>query len=73
MKNLFKVITLAGLLAVASMSCKVIYKKDQGKHKGWFKNKNNPNNPNTTNPKGKKGKSNAKKKNKNQPLLLQLE
>jgi hypothetical protein len=28
---------------------------DNGKHKGWYKNRNNPHNPNSTNPgRGKK-------------------
>ncbi|MBC5775555.1 hypothetical protein H8S95_15870 [Pontibacter sp. KCTC 32443] len=41
-------------------------RKDNGLHKGWYKNPNNPHHPNTTNPghtKGKgKGKSKGKKK-----------
>jgi len=31
-------------------SCIVVLKKDNGKHKGWYKNTNNPHNPLTTNP-----------------------
>lgn len=26
----------------------IVYKKDNGKHKGWYKNKKNPHHPNTT-------------------------
>jgi hypothetical protein len=32
--------------------------RDNGKHKGWFKNPNNPHNPHTTNPGQKKDKPN---------------
>ncbi|MES2589208.1 MAG: hypothetical protein V4622_09515 [Bacteroidota bacterium] len=28
-------------------ACVVVHKKDNGKHKGWYKNKRNPHNPNT--------------------------
>ena len=39
-------------------------RKDNGLHKGWYKNPNNPHHPNTTNPghTKKKGKSKGKKK-----------
>ena len=42
-------------------------RKDNGLHKGWYKNPNNPHHPNTTNPghtkqKGKPASKNGKKK-----------
>ena len=43
-----------GLLFSAT-SCVVLVKKDNGKHKGWFKNSNNPHNPISTNPGKSKG------------------
>lgn len=48
------------LLLISSTSCIVLYPhKDNGKHKGWYKNSNNPHNPNSTNP-GHSGKSKGK-------------
>jgi hypothetical protein len=41
-----------GLLFNAS-ACFVIAKKDNGKHKGWYKNKRNNHNPRSTKKKGK--------------------
>lgn len=38
-------IVLPLILLVSSQSCLVLYKKDNGKHKGWYKNKKNPHNP----------------------------
>ena len=38
-------------------SCVVLVKKDNGRHKGWFKNPNNPHNPYSTNPGKSKGNS----------------
>ena len=56
----FKKITIlvfcVGLL-FATSSC-VVVRKDNGLHKGWFKNRNNPHHPNSTNP----GKAKHKKK-----------
>ncbi len=46
----------AGLLFSVT-SCTVFVKKDNGKHKGWFKNPNNPHNQDSTNPGKSKGKS----------------
>lgn len=57
-KLIFVALTCSMLLFNLS-SC-VIYKKDNGRHKGWNKNRNNPHNPNTTNP----GKPNGKPKGK---------
>ena len=41
-------------VSVSLTSCVVVppvaVKKDNGKHKGWYKNTNNPHNANTTNP-----------------------
>ncbi len=58
--KLLKTITIPvfciGLL-FATSSC-VMVKKDNGLHKGWFKNRNNPHHPNSTNP----GKAKHKKK-----------
>jgi hypothetical protein len=31
-------------------SCVVFVKKDNGEHKGWYKNTNNPHNPHSTKP-----------------------
>jgi hypothetical protein len=42
-------------LLLGTQSCIVLNKKDNGKHKGWYKNKKNPHNP----------KHNNSKKNKN--------
>jgi hypothetical protein len=55
---------LVSLFAFTSASCMV--KKDNGKHKGWYKNPKNPHHPATTNPKpkpapGTTGKSKGKK------------
>lgn len=50
--KIFKSIAVLALfagLAGGSASC-VVIKKDNGKHKGWYKNPNNPHHPNTTNP-----------------------
>lgn len=46
----------AGILFGAS-SCAVMVQKDNGKHKGWYKNSNNPHHPYSTNPGKSKGKS----------------
>jgi hypothetical protein len=54
-KTLAALLILTGLLFNNS-SC-VVVKKDNGKHKGWFKNRNNPHHPNTTNPGKAKGRS----------------
>ena len=32
-------------LIVSTQSCTVLIRKDNGKHKGWYKNTNNPHNP----------------------------
>lgn len=65
-KTFAAVILSIGLL-IGVNSCTVsIFKKNNGKHKGWHKNPNNPHHPNTTNPGHTKdpGKSKGKHKNK---------
>lgn len=47
--KLFSALVLSTGLMIGANSC-VIHKKDNGKHKGWYKNPNNPHHPNTTNP-----------------------
>jgi flagellar basal body-associated protein FliL len=48
-------IVLSMVILMGTQSCLVLTKKDNGKHKGWYKNKKNPHNP----------KHNNSKKNKN--------
>lgn len=43
-------------LTATATSC-VVTKNNNGKKRGWFKNKKNPHHPNTTNKKGKKVKN----------------
>jgi len=43
-------------LLFSTTSCIVFVKKDNGRHKGWYKNSNNPHNHHITNP----GKYNGK-------------
>lgn len=52
MKKLILIFTLSAFIAVSSTSCVRIgvTKKDNGKHKGWFKNRHNPHHPNSNNP-----------------------
>ncbi len=49
---------LCFFVAVFTSSCVIVHdKKDNGKHKGWYKNPKNPHHPATTNPwKGNKKK-----------------
>jgi hypothetical protein len=49
-------------LLISQTSCIVFYKKDNGKHKGWYKNPNNPHHQNSTNPGKSKGNSKGKGK-----------
>ncbi|MCF8298754.1 MAG: hypothetical protein K9J13_14495 [Saprospiraceae bacterium] len=58
-----KIFTLTLLcigLLFSTTSCSVLVVKDNGKHKGWYKNTNNPHHPNTTNPGKAKGKHKKK-------------
>jgi len=62
----FKTIAILIMLATflfSNSSCVVFYKKDNGKHKGWFKNPKNPHNPTSTKPGKGNGKGNGKNKN----------
>ncbi|MBA3681355.1 MAG: hypothetical protein H0W73_09355 [Bacteroidetes bacterium] len=50
--NLFKSVAILILLTAfvfGNSSC-VVYRKDNGNHRGWYKNPNNPHHPATTNP-----------------------
>jgi ABC-type oligopeptide transport system substrate-binding subunit len=47
------------IFLLSQTSCIVFSKKDNGKHKGWYKNTNNPHHPNSTNPGKSKGNSNG--------------
>lgn len=60
----FRLITIIvfAVLITSQTSCVVISKKDNGKHKGWFKNSNNPHHPNSTNPGKSKGHPHGKTK-----------
>jgi len=40
------ILILCILFLVSSTSCVVLVKKDNGNHKGWYKNPKNPHNPN---------------------------
>lgn len=51
-------ISVFSVLLIIQSSCVVITTKDNGKHKGWHKNRNNPHHPATTNPGKSKGKGN---------------
>jgi hypothetical protein len=41
----FAAICIASALVLSAPSCTVLVKKDNGKHKGWYKNTNNLHNP----------------------------
>lgn len=52
MKSVRTTITLlVGIVLLFSVtSCVVLVGKDNGQHRGWYKNSNNPHHPNSTNP-----------------------
>jgi len=52
MKKISKLFVIVMCLSFLfyTTSCVVLVPKDSGKHKGWYKNKNNPHNPQTTKP-----------------------
>lgn len=50
---LLSVLLVTGTSCVIKSTARTGNSKDNGKHKGWFKNRHNPHNPNTDNPKGK--------------------
>jgi len=59
MKQYFKYLCIflcLSFLTATATSC-VVTKHNNGKKRGWFKNKKNPHHPNTTNNKGKKVKN----------------
>jgi hypothetical protein len=60
MKKLKAILVLLFCLGFlfGSTSCAVFFTKDNGKHKGWYKNTNNPHNPNYMD----QGKSNNRQK-----------
>lgn len=63
MKYLFTTLLLAGLLVSSSCTIHHVH-HDNGKHKGWYKNKKNPHNPNSTKSKAKGNNGNGNSKNK---------
>ena len=52
----FVILALCIGLLFNTTSCVVLVTKDNGKHKGWFKNPHNPHHPHSTNPGKSKGK-----------------
>lgn len=62
-RKIIVIILCAGLL-FGYTSCAVFVVKDNGKHKGWYKNSNNPHHPKSTNPGHSKGHSKGKHKKK---------
>jgi hypothetical protein len=68
MKAIHYFLSLAICCSIISVNTSCVVKKDNGKHKGWFKNSNNPHHPASTNPgKGNgngNGKGNSGKKGK---------
>jgi hypothetical protein len=60
-KFIFPALVLTLCFCVAQVSCKTV-KHDNGKHKGWFKNKNNPHNPAHDGKNKGNSKGNSKKK-----------
>lgn len=63
--KLFSVFVVSTGLMIGVNACTVhIFKKDNGKHKGWYKNPNNPHHPNTTNPGHTKPPGQSKSKGK---------
>lgn len=57
--KLFRAVAVLALctgLLFSTTSCAVMVQKDNGKHKGWYKNSNNPHHPYSTNPGKAKGK-----------------
>jgi len=54
--RLFTIAMLGAGLLFSTSSCLVVTGKDNGQHRGWYKNPNNPHHPATTNPGKAKGK-----------------
>ncbi len=57
MKKFLMIFLCLGFL-LGTSSCVVINKKDNGKHKGWYKSPNNQNKSNNSNNSNKSNKSN---------------
>jgi len=58
--KIFRTVALLALctgLLLSVTSCAVMVQRDNGNHKGWYKNSNNPHHPYSTNPGKSKGKS----------------
>ena len=45
MKKIIAAIMCTGILFFSTSCTVLIFKHDNGKHKGWYKNPNNPHNP----------------------------
>jgi len=65
------ILLLSTALVFNLTSCLVLVPKDNGKHKGWYKNPKNPHNPKHGKGKGK-GKNNELSSTDN-PLNIELE
>lgn len=68
--KLFKkliIMTFCLVLLFSVTSC-VVVRKDNGKHRGWFKNRNNPHHPRTINPENSKSVKELKSKGKKNKL-----
>jgi hypothetical protein len=68
-RTLFRIssIILLSIFLMGQTSCVVFYKKDNGKHKGWFKGpkkSKGPLHPSSTNPGHSKGKGKGHSKGK---------
>ena len=68
-KLITTVVFCLALIFVTS-SC-VVVRKDNGKHRGWFKNRNNPHHPKTINPGKSEGKNAGKSMGKKKKLTVQ--
>ena len=44
--GILAVLSLCTMLLFSAASCAVFVKKDNGQHKGWYKNSNNPHSTN---------------------------
>lgn len=61
--RLFTTLMIGIVFLFSTSSCFVYVDKDNGKHRGWYKNPNNPHHPQSTKP-AKVGKSNGNGKGK---------
>jgi hypothetical protein len=53
--KLVSILVLCAVVLFSVSSCVVLVKKDNGNHKGWYKNPHNPHNPNYLDLGSKKG------------------